>query len=87
MEQSQIIELIIICLPQLVTALGVVISIFKLLKEIKNQKNEIDNLRTAEELKIQLKQVIDDNIKLKQLINELLTQMTNIRRRDNDKKI
>ncbi len=87
MEQSQIIELIIICLPQLVTALGVVISIFKLLKEIKNQKNEIDNLRTAEELKIQLKQVIDDNIKLKQLINELLTQMTNVRRRDNDKKI
>ena len=87
MEQSQIIELIIICLPQLLTALGVVISIFKLLKEIKNQKNEIDNLRTAEELKIQLKQVIDDNIKLKQLINELLTQMTNIRRRDNDKKI
>ena len=71
MEQSQIIELIIICLPQLVTALGVVISIFKLLKEIKNQKNEIDNLRTAEELKIQLKQVIDDNIKLKQLINYL----------------
>ena len=87
MDTNQIIELIIICLPQLITATCTIISFLKVLKELKGQNIEIDNLKAAEELKLQLKQVIDDNIKLKQQISELLTQLTNVRRRDNDKKI
>ena len=61
------------------TTLGLVV---KTIKDFKHLKSDVANMTAMEEIRAQLKQVIEENIKLKKTLNQTITKIDKIRRTD-----
>lgn len=84
-QVMQIVDWIVAILPSLIsiaTALGVVIKVVKEFVELKAQYNETKEMdaETVEHIKDQVRVVLEENAKLKQTINEMLTKIDHIDR-------
>jgi hypothetical protein len=93
MDYQQIISLVVSCLPSITAILGIIITVGKSNKDNKNTalqvmetfervRQEIYNTKEYSELKSQLITVHNENVTLKRQINELLTKIDHIQRKD-----
>lgn len=81
MTTEQIVEMIVAIMPSVIavfTTLGVVL---KVIKQFADLKKQVADMKCLEDLKIELKQVINENYQLKQTLNETMTKIDHVERK------
>ena len=70
--------------PAITAIAGIVIAVTKLVKAFNDLKAEVVNTKEFEELKEELKAAHQENRELKKKLNELLTKIDHIQRKENE---
>ena len=81
---TQIETIIIAATPAITSIIAMIVGFIKLIKQFKTNKDEtLQKLKAVidddKEMKAQLVAINEENIKLKKIINELLTEITKIK--------
>lgn len=84
MDINQIVELVVAALPSVIAVLTTVACILKTLKEFKTLKNQVADMKAIEDLRDELKQVIQENYTLKKQINQTIAKIDRIHRSDKE---
>lgn len=80
MTIDQIVNSIVTALPAIIAFLTTVGMIIKTTKEFKQLRNEVANMKAIEDIRDQLKQVIQENYDLKKTLNETMTKIDHVER-------
>lgn len=70
--------------PAITAIAGIVLAVTKLVKAFNELKAEVVNTKEFEELKIELKIAHEENRELKKKLNQLLTKIDHIKRKDDE---
>lgn len=82
MTTEQIVSWVLSVLPSVIAVLTTVGLVIKTIKDFKQLKSDVANMTAMEEIRAQLKQVIEENIKLKKTLNQTMTKIDKVRRTD-----
>lgn len=80
MDVNTIVEYIIAILPSVIAVLSTVGLIWKTVKQFTKLKTDVENMTAMEDIRNQLKEVLQENAKLKKQLNETLTKIDNVHR-------
>lgn len=80
MDVNTIVEYIIAILPSFIAVLSTVGLIWKTIKQFAKLKTDVENMTAMEDIRNQLKEVLQENAKLKKQLNETLTKIDNVHR-------
>lgn len=80
MSTEQIVEWVIAIIPSVISICTCVGIILKVIKEFSALKAQVADMKALEDLKKQLKDVLQENMQLKQTINQTLTKIDHVKR-------
>lgn len=80
MDINQIVEWVIAVIPSIIAVLTTVGAIWKVIKNFKNLKDDVSSMTAMEDIRNQLKEVLQENAKLKKQLNETLTKIDKVHR-------
>ena len=80
MDINQIVEWVIAVIPSITAVLTTVGLIWKVIKNFKKLKDDVSNMTAMEEIRAELKEVLQENAKLKKQLNETLTKIDKVHR-------
>lgn len=80
MDVNTIVEWVIAILPSVIAVLSTVGLIWKTVKQFTKLKTDVENMTAMEDIRNQLKEVLQENAKLKKQLNETLTKIDNVHR-------
>ena len=80
MDVNTIVEYIIAILPSVITVLSTVGLIWKTIKQFTKLKTDVENMTAMEDIRNQLREVLQENAKLKKQLNETLTKIDHVNR-------
>ena len=81
MTVNEIVELVVSILPSMMAVLTTVGIIAKTLKEFAELKKEVTDLKAIEDVKVELKQILEENYALKKTLNETMTKIDHVERK------
>lgn len=77
---QQIIDIIVSVFPSALSILTCVGLVFKTVSEFVKLKKEVTDLKCLDDLKSQMRAVLEENYSLKKTLNEAMTKIDHIRR-------
>lgn len=80
MDINQIVEWVIAIIPSIIAVLSTVGLIWKVIKNFKKLKDDVSKMTAMEDIRNQLKEVLQENAKLKKQLNETLTKIDKVHR-------
>lgn len=80
MELEQIVQWILAAAPSAMAVLFTFISVLKLIRDFKRLKFDVKDANAMEDLRAQIRQVIEENRKLKKVLRETLSKMDHVYR-------
>lgn len=80
MEIEQIVQWIIAVAPSALAVLFTFISVFKLIRDFKQLKFDVKDANAMKDLRAQIREVVEENRKLKKTLRETLSKMDHIYR-------
>lgn len=80
---DQITTYIVSILPSLVSILAMVLMVVKVLRSFNNLRDEVKNSKEMEEIKNQIKIVVQENYELKKQIKSLVQKLDKVKIKDN----
>lgn len=80
MDINQIVEWVIAVIPSITAVLTTVGLIWKVIKNFKKLKDDVSNMTAMEDIRAELKEVLQENAKLKKQLNETLTKIDKVHR-------
>ena len=80
MDINQIVEWVIAVIPSIIAVLSTVGLIWKVIKNFKKLKDDVSSMTAMEDIRNQLKEVLQENAKLKKQLNETLTKIDKVHR-------
>lgn len=80
MEINTIVEYIIAILPSVIAVLSTVGLIGKTISQFKKLKEDVSNMTAMEDVRNQLREVLQENASLKKQLNETLTKIDKVHR-------
>ena len=80
METMEIVELILTALPALIAVFTMIGLTVKTIREFVELKKEVVDLKSLEEVKLQMRQILSENYELKQELKKTLTKIDQIKR-------
>ena len=81
MTSDQIINVVMQIFPSVIAILTMAGCIFRVLRDFKDLKRQVTDMKCIQELKDQLSLIIRENYELKKKLNETLTKMDHIERK------
>lgn len=80
MDINTIVSYVLDILPSFIAVLSTVGLIWKVIKNFKQLKDDVSNMTAMEDIRNQLKEVLQENAKLKKQLNETLTKIDKVHR-------
>ena len=80
MDINTIISYVLDILPSFIAVLSTVGLILKVIKDFKKLKGDVSSMTAMEDIRNQLKEVLQENAKLKKQLNETLTKIDKVHR-------
>lgn len=80
MEIEQIIDWVIAILPSVIAVLTTVGVVINVIKQFKQLKKDVAEMTAMEEIRTQLRQVVEENYSLKKKLNETMSMIDKVRR-------
>lgn len=80
MEINTIVQWVIAILPSVIAVLSTVGLIWKVIKNFKKLKDDVSNMTAMEDIRNQLREVLQENASLKKQLNETLTKIDKVHR-------
>lgn len=80
MDINTIVSYVLDILPSFIAVLSTVGLILKVIKDFKKLKSDVSNMTAMEDIRNQLKEVLQENAKLKKQLNETLTKIDKVHR-------
>lgn len=80
MDINTIVSYVLDILPSFIAVLSTVGLVWKVIKNFKNLKDDVSNMTAMEDIRNQLKEVLQENAKLKKQLNETLTKIDKVHR-------
>lgn len=80
MTTEKIVEWVIAIIPSIIAIITTLTAILKVLKQFKDVKADVADMKCIEELKEEIKQLLEENYALKKAINETLTKIDHVQR-------
>lgn len=80
MDINTIVSYVLDILPSFIAVLSTVGLIWKVIKNFKKLKDDVSNMTAMEDIRNQLKEVLQENAKLKKQLNETLTKIDKVHR-------
>ena len=80
MDINQIVEWVVAVIPSITAVLTTVGLIWKVIKNFKKLKDDVSNMTAMEDIRAELKEVLQENAKLKKQLNETLTKIDKVHR-------
>lgn len=81
MSTEQIIDLVMSICPSVIAILTMVSVVLRTMKEFRDLKKQVTDMKSVEDLNIRVGRVIQENYDLKKQLNELLTKIDHIERK------
>lgn len=81
MTTEQIIDLVMSICPSVIAILTMVSVVLRTMKEFRDLKKQVTDMKSVEDLNIRVGRVIQENYDLKKQLNELLTKIDHIERK------
>lgn len=81
MTLEQIVELVATALPSVIAFFTTIGMIIKTLKEFKQLRSEVANMKAIEDVKDELKVILKENYELKRTLNEAMTKIDHVERK------
>ena len=78
MDVNLIVEWVISVMPSVIAVLTTVGVIIKTLKEFKELKNQVTDMKAIEDLRDQLKMILQENYQLKNQLDKTIAKMNNV---------
>ena len=78
MDVNVIVEWVISVMPSVIAVLTTVGVIIKTLKEFKELKNQVTDMKAIEDLRDQLKMILQENYQLKNQLDKTIAKMNNV---------
>lgn len=82
MDINTIVEYIIAILPSVIAVLSTVGLIWKTIKQFAKLKTDVENMTAMEDIRNQLREVLQENASLKKQLNKALTKIDHVNRRE-----
>lgn len=80
MDINTIVSYVLNILPSFIAVLSTVGLVWKVIKNFKKLKDDVSNMTAMEDIRNQLKEVLQENAKLKKQLNETLTKIDKVHR-------
>lgn len=80
MDINTIVSYVLDILPSFIAVLSTVGLIWKVIKNFKKLKDDVSNMTAMEDIRNQLREVLQENAKLKKQLNETLTKIDKVHR-------
>ena len=80
MDVNTIVEYIIAILPSVIAVLSTVGLIWKTVKQFTKLKTDVENMTAMEDIRNQLREVLQENANLKKQLNKTLTKIDHVNR-------
>lgn len=80
MDVNTIVQWVISILPSVIAVLSTVGLIWKVIKQFKKLKDDVSNMTAMEDIRNQLREVLQENASLKKKLNETLTKIDHVHR-------
>lgn len=80
MDINTIVSYVLAILPSFIAVLSTVGIVWKVFKNFKKLKTDVENMTAMEDLRNQLKEVLQENASLKKQINKTLTKIDHVNR-------
>lgn len=80
MTVEQIVDLVVSTLPSLIAVLTTVGLVIKTIKEFTTLKQQVVDMKAIEDVRCQLKNILEENIALKKTLNQTMTKIDRIDR-------
>lgn len=80
MDINTIVSYVLDILPSFLAVLSTVGLVWKVIKNFKKLKDDVSSMTAMEDIRNQLKEVLQENAKLKKQINETLTKIDKVHR-------
>lgn len=80
MDINTIVSYVLDILPSFIAVLSTVGLVWKVIKNFNQLKADVSNMTAMEDIRNQLKEVLQENAKLKKQLNETLTKIDNVHR-------
>lgn len=80
MDINTIVSYVLDILPSFIAVLSTVGLIWKVIKNFKQLKDDVSSMTAMEDIRNQLKEVLQENAKLKKQLNETLTKIDKVHR-------
>lgn len=81
MTTDQIIDLVMALCPSIIAILTMLGVVLRVVKDFRELKNQVTDMKSMEELNTKVGRVIQENYDLKKQINQLLTKIDHIERK------
>ena len=78
---EQIVEWVLAILPSLIAVLTTIGAIVSVVKQFASVKKEVADMKAIEDLKTQMKQVLQENYELKKTLNQTMTMIDRVQRK------
>lgn len=79
-DTDYVLELVSMYLPTLIVAVGLIIDNVKTFREFKVLRDQVANMKELETVKVQMREVMEENRELKLIVKELLTKIDHVKR-------
>lgn len=80
MDVNTIVEYVIAILPSVIAVLSTVGLIWKTVKQFTKLKTDVENMTAMEDIRNQLREVLQENASLKKQLNKALTKIDHVNR-------
>ena len=80
MDVNTIVEWVIAILPSVIAVLSTVGLIWKTIKQFAKLKTDVENMTAMEDIRNQLREVLQENASLKKELNKALTKIDHVNR-------
>lgn len=80
MDVNTIVAYIIAILPSVIAVLSTVVLIWKTIKQFAKLKTDVENMTAMEDIRNQLREVLQENASLKKQLNKALTKIDHVNR-------
>ena len=81
MTTDQIINLVIGICPSIIAILTALSVVIRVIKDFKDLKNQVTDMKSIDEIKLQITQLLHENYELKKTLNETLTKLDRVERK------
>lgn len=78
MDVNTIVQWVIAALPSVIAVLSTVGIIIKTLKEFKKLKNQVTDMKAMEDVRDQLKMILQENYQLKDQLNKTIAKINHV---------